>query len=662
MRSHESLLQEVDAVLQQIDAVHQDHVSAHANHGSSMPPKVQQQPLVVPLPLQKNGAGIRTEKAEKTKRKDIELAKQQIEIAENEITKLKGALNVLDSHEDKKGKEQRIKRIIRLNKGILQSYNRVAKSYAKHGVGDTPDLEDMHEGMDQAQQEIIAWQKKLAEMPESEMSHSMRSSRPEHSWKTQPEYGDEDGSEAPGVTFSACESMCGFAGRCEEKKKSKVAQSWSKPFGLVWYEPFVTSREVTGIQLQQIYLMPNPRVDDALGEDIYDRWRVQMTAMTALFGMQIKGPETLCAKPSCDISFKYMGPLGINYFPQTSVPDPTASGGFLFASAAIYLDWQYSSMQFGRNWHPAEDPEVACSNDRVTYLGSLADPLEKWWLIRLDQKFTDNFKVVIAGSSKIDEKARSFLGPEPAILRNEPLYDISLQVRGYWCDSVFALGFDVQNVKPRTFDLCNLTLAPTAGVPLPATSLGHPENCYKTNAGVTSFSTMIFARIQQDDFVAKVKTYIGSQIGHPIGGYAVSSRNQTGCTSTVQMPPNQPIPPLQCYTPLRFAAVMGDFSIRRPVEFGIYAAFTKNLGAKERLFELPGQTGNNRFIIYAFQPSLDYTVVLSPRIKWHADPITLCGEVEYSRAAYGTINECGGIDCAVPVDCIRLIASIHYDF
>ena len=73
-------------------------------------------------------------------------------------------------------------------------------------------------------------------------------------------------------------------------------------------------------------------------------------------------------------------------------------------------------------------------------------------------------------------------------------------------------------------------------------------------------------------------------------------------------------------------------------------------------------TGNDRFTIYKFGPALDTVIGISPRVKWNIDPVTIAGEIEYTRASFGQVDAKAKICDAVPVDNVRFTIAVTYHF
>lgn len=645
----DSLFNEVDAVLQQIDASYQDKNIGETAQKAVSPKR--------DVPTALGSSARRTaEHLPVIKTAELEQAKHQIDLAEEEINKLKESIRSMEA-QGLTPKKENVQRIIRLNRGLIQTYDKTLQNYQEQGLKDSAlEIREAKHGKEIAQNEIQDWQEFEYELLHGKSDKlQIKKKKTKYVSTSSEEEEQGQGSHKPQESSYFASRNIGLMRHAHTKARSLdvSAFKWT-PFGDVEYEPFITTRQMVGVQGQQIYLLPAQRVNDAQGQDVNAKASFQLTYMHALYGNLIEGPEVLKAKPYVDFILEFFGPVGFNFVDQTAVNDVVASNGLLLVHSAIYLDWECISLIFGKAWHPWVDPEIQVSNQRVTTIGCIAEPLERIYQMRLTQQFTDNFEVIFALLGKIDEKARTYINGEPNVLRNVPQTDLHLQLRGYKCDHIFAVGFDAVTEKPRLFDDWLLSFTT---FPAPFSS----DNVFKSNAGVTSFSGFVFAKLAFENFIFRGKALIGSNIEQLIGGYAVAERSMLVDNIGTKLPPNV------CYTPLRQAQVVADIAIPKKIEPGLFFSFTKNLGSTQKLYSLdptiyPTQTGNNQFLIFSNFPNLDYTISISPRIKWHEDPLSICGEVEFYRAAFGAINNCGGVCCPVPVDDIRFIFSVQYYF
>ncbi len=662
---NDSLLNQVDTVLQQIDSNYNQHGS-HADHQAAVKKEI----------LEKAPTKTVEFNALKKQSPQIVEAKQQIDLAETEIAKLKQAINTIEA-EDIVSREDKIQRIVRLNKGLIQTYDKTLHEYQAQGLKDsTYEVQQLKKGIEVAQNEINTFSSNHDHSNFVNNSYTSNQRSPvresAESIIERREFARDD------MAYeSHSKSAKGFVHGHGRGNIFALSDFKFTPFGFIKYEPFYHTRQLLGIEgTDQIFLLPALRLDDANFQDINARGSFQLTYLAAHLGLLVEGPHVLGAKPYADFSMMYYGPLGVNYVQQDAVHAMAATHGFLMIHSAIYIDWPCTSLIFGQTWLPWVDPEIMVSRERVTTIGALAEPLSRRAQMRFTQHFTEYMDMIFAVYGFIDEKARTNIGIEHEQLQNVPAYGFHAQLRFNLCDNIFALGADIQTVKPRLFDEFCLTLDQQieeafdnlvlAGTPCEKTRhILKRTGDFKTNAGVTSFSMFAFAKLVFESVTVRGKMLIGSNVGVPLGGYAVKQRRmEVSVVNGADIPQN----PLTCYTPMRLASGVFDISVPRTIEPGIFFGFTKNLGSDGNLYRLPEMfgdlilSGNERYLIYRLRPDLDYTVTISPRVKYHADPLTFGGEIEFQRASYGQICSNGTIQCGIPVDDIRFIATVEYLF
>jgi hypothetical protein len=139
------------------------------------------------------------------------------------------------------------------------------------------------------------------------------------------------------------------------------------------------------------------------------------------------------------------------------------------------------------------------------------------------------------------------------------------------------------------------------------------------------------------------------------------------------------------YGPLRLTTFCADFFIKNKFEPGLFIGFTKNLGSSDPLWDfrntspvdqpctpaqiasgdtaecLPTQDRRDA-VIFAYVDTIDYTMTIAPRIKWVAPPITFGLELEYTKIGYGNTTKWGAVDCANPVENLRIIFEGYFNF
>ena len=137
-----------------------------------------------------------------------------------------------------------------------------------------------------------------------------------------------------------------------------------------------------------------------------------------------------------------------------------------------------------------------------------------------------------------------------------------------------------------------------------------------------------------------------------IGGYAVSSIDQD-CDQ-------------QTYTSLNVIAAWNDTQITKSKSImpGWFIGFVKSLGARDTVLpnvvDAEGTVTERR--IFGIGTDIDYVFRFSPRLEWKVSNFLLGVELEYTRAAFGTIDNTGNVINTVPVANTRLLVGLFYYF
>jgi len=108
------------------------------------------------------------------------------------------------------------------------------------------------------------------------------------------------------------------------------------------------------------------------------------------------------------------------------------------------------------------------------------------------------------------------------------------------------------------------------------------------------------------------------------------------------------------YAPLSSMAVWSEIHTNgEKLQFGLFGGYTKNLGAGNEI---------DNSIKYGTRSDIDFVYRVSPRIIFNAGKLRFAGEVEYTTAAYGTFNNMGEVEMAVPVSNTRFLVAAYYFF
>ena len=91
--------------------------------------------------------------------------------------------------------------------------------------------------------------------------------------------------------------------------------------------------------------------------------------------------------------------------------------------------------------------------------------------------------------------------------------------------------------------------------------------------------------------------------------------------------------------------------------FGVFGGVCKNLGTTHNLAVIDGD-----YVFYARDPNIDYVWRISPRVWYTAAPFRISFELEFTQAAYGTIQRNGKVTNSVPASGFSVNLSTFYFF
>lgn len=378
--------------------------------------------------------------------------------------------------------------------------------------------------------------------------------------------------------------------------------------GYVKYEALFDSRQIVSFRDDQLLLYPARRLCDACGRDINDKGHSNMLAIESRLRFAIIGPDVFNAKSLGLIEGDFLGPT-----------DSTING-FRLRHAFANLHWENASFLAGQYWHPMFVPE--CYPDTLSFNGG--NPIEVFSRepqIRITPKI-GNANLILAALSQVHFVSDGPQGPSSIYARNAVIPNLHAQLQLHSNDHVFGFGFDYKRLVPRIVT----------------------DNNYKVTEYINSTGIIAYAGLNWPDFTFNTKIIYGGNLANftSLGGYAVT------CTNVITEERH--------YTNLNTVALWIDTALKKTVEPGIFAGFIKNLGASKTIITDPN-------LIYAFgQEDIDYVLRVSPRVRWFVKPIVFAGELEYTRASFGTATNRGKVINTYPTNNVRLQLAVFYVF
>ncbi len=409
-----------------------------------------------------------------------------------------------------------------------------------------------------------------------------------------------------------------FANPADSVKVDKIKIDFSGFFRAdYWYD----SRQIVDAVDGMFMIYPKSPDLDANGKDINAAPNVNLLAMATRLRAGIKMPELFKAKPLIMIEGDFTG-MGNNVSVR-------------LRHAYTKLQWENSSLLIGLTWHPMfvfdVFPNIISLNTGAPFQSFNRSPQ-----LTFQQKLYSGLTLTLSAIHQSDSKS---MGPNPSpnessstYLRNGivPNLNANLQL----VSGAFTVGgsFDFKSLRPRLFT----TSLKSVVTPTPR---------YVTNERINSYSGMLYMKYYTSNFAIRVKGILGQNLTEHLllGGYAVSSLDSLTGKET--------------YTPTNHLFLFGNITYGKVVQVGIFFGYAKNLGTNENFV-----SSKDRY--YSRGMDIDYMYRVSPSISYIKDRFQISTEVEYTAAAFGSIDNLnkGKILNAKITGNYRVLMVVQYNF
>jgi len=404
-----------------------------------------------------------------------------------------------------------------------------------------------------------------------------------------------------------------------EDRFEKIVPIQARFSGYVLYLLFGDTRQMVGEGGDFFAIIPEKKVFDACGKDINARGQFNSSMLETRMRAELHGPDILGAH-----SFGYLE------------GDAFGSGILInrwrIRHAYIKLLWNSVSVLMGQFWHPVYIADGECYPNTVSFDGGAPmEPFARQPQLRITKEW-QHVRLITTAASQLGFASNGPIGFNTTYMRDAVIPNLDAQLHLFKDkNNLVGVGIDYKRLVPRLVSNKNI----------------------KVHESISSFSVIGFAAGLFGDF------HIASKVGYlqntpdllTLGGYAVS------CVS--------PITDERDYTNIRDAIFWVDIELHKQWSPGIYIGFTKNLGATKPIIQsiADQQTGATESTIYTLLDSnIDYVFRVSPRLRYNADPVTLAGEINFVRAAYGTIGPKGKVCNTDPVNGARIAVGAYLFF
>lgn len=404
------------------------------------------------------------------------------------------------------------------------------------------------------------------------------------------------------ILFLVCSSLYSFS---QEK-----SPDWGIRFsGFVNAQAFFDTRQIVEARAGMVSLYPKDIKRDQNGEDINASPHFNQAAMTTRLRGTITGPDALGATTQGVIETDFTGSSNAD------------NNGLRLREAWVQLSWKHLKLMVGQYWHPLYVAEVRPKTIGLN-LGAPFHPFARHNQVRITYNIKSLHIIGVAASQR-DYASTGPEGRSPVYQRNAaiPNFDIQLQWRPG--KHVFGLGADFKVIQPRL------------SVKFPS------EGEYKSNEKVNSWAFTAFGKLDFPMILIKTQAVWGQNLTEFImlGGYVEKKIDSIAHEIT--------------YTPSSQFSAWADISSKgKRLKFGLLAGYALNLG----------YDGTVDGSYYGMGQDVAYLYRISPRAEWYSGRFMLGLELEYTVAAYGTINESGIVENSQEVGNLRCLLAAFYFF
>ncbi|GAB4313741.1 MAG: hypothetical protein Kow00127_04820 [Bacteroidales bacterium] len=398
--------------------------------------------------------------------------------------------------------------------------------------------------------------------------------------------------------------------------------------GYVKSDIFYDSRQTVDAREGHFLLYPKGELPDINGEDINAAGKFNILAIQTRLTGVITGPDAFGAKTSGIIEGAFFGNIGSDI------------NGFRLRHAFVKLTWPKSELLVGQFWHPmfitASYPGTVSFNT-----GAPFEPFARNPQIRFSHKF-GRLKAIATAIEQVDFTDMGTMGDlavataSPKFLINNGYPELNLrlefnQKKEDGNEYLVGAGVNYKSLLPAT----SLTyLDPVTGTPI----------LFRTKERVAGTSLFGYLKLRFPVLTVKGQIVSGQSMRSMtmLGGYAVAQEGFDLSSGKVS------------YTPLKTFSTWVDIHTNgSKVQGGLFAGYTKNNGALEDV--APGY-------FFARSPDIDYIYRVAPRLIYNVNKVRIAPEIEYTVAAYGSVQNDGTVADAKEVGNFRFLLGVYYFF
>lgn len=392
--------------------------------------------------------------------------------------------------------------------------------------------------------------------------------------------------------------------------------------GYVAYVPFWDTRQVDSIFEGLFLFAPKPVVYDPICKDINGTGQCNMVVMETRGRAKLYGPKVLGANSFGYIEADFLG------------TDVVASR-LRCRLAFLKLTWEDAGtyMITGQYYHPIRlahidlDPKVISRN-----AGAPIHPNVRTPQFKIGKHWQNNLNLEFIAMGEFDITDFGPIGPASVYVRRSltPMMDIRLWIGPESTKHLIGVGFDIKRIMPRLVT----------------------NACVRTRETLTSVAFDVYAKLTAEPLSIRTQFVWAQNAAYynMLGGYAVK------CID--------PVTDQRTYTNMNTLSYWIDFNIDKKISPGFFGGYSKVLGTSSPITPTYTDplTGTTESLVYGRTPNIKYMARLVPRIRFNIKPVVFGGELEWTRAGYGTIQTSGHITNIKPVSNVRVLLSSYYFF
>ncbi len=423
------------------------------------------------------------------------------------------------------------------------------------------------------------------------------------------------------------------------KDEKSVAAEKKPLFGIV-FSGFVKtdfifdSRQTVNAREGHFLLFPENIKEDAEGNDINAKANFNILSIQTRLAGSIFGPDALGAKTSAYFEAEFFGNINPNI------------NTFRLRHAWVKLNWPKTELMMGQWWHPMFVPE--CSPGTVSFnTGAPFVVFSRNPQLRLTQQF-GKVKIQFSALEQIDFMSTGPDGISSKYLRNSVLPELNLLFQYGIANPAkkteFLIGASVNYFMLTPRLQTEVILSPAYDTVINNLVVHNPAKTaiYKTTTTSKSMGGSFFVKVKIPAITMKAGAVYGDDnyAYTMLGGYVVKS--------TIDAAKG-----FVDYANLRSWAAWGEIHTNGTRwQPGLFGSFGQNMGATTDVTGPYYARGNN--IAYAYR--------ISPRLIFNVQKLRFAGEVEYTVAAYGTVNKNATVSNAKEVGNFRVLFGAYYFF